>query len=576
MKKLLTFIMLVLISASLFSQADTLPYDKHPGRVHFFWKGTDWLKVQHYADSAKVTASDPMIFDGVSKIKFSDGTSMITVSDATGGITSITYADLLGDIASHTLTAGSFYELTDFQTRHYFVDGAGSQAYDTEDALAPGTISLTADAVGANPVTYYYKAVYMAFLENASRSIVSTEFTCEQGDATTSLTFSCDAIPAWAVEIGIMRGTSTGNYTYYTKAVTPLDVYGLFNEMLTIEAEIEAIPIHQNISTTLSTNTGATEPLILLATSDSTLDKQAYSPAYPQDVIYYDYDSTNYLADPSFGLGGSTIIPGWKGVIYFRHDTKLDNYTGYDFRNVKFRRWSGGYPDYSADSTYAKDARILNSSDGIVYGAKAAIGTPEAWTAGNWYKIWDTSTSPYFLHTATGNSGETFADFLTWQVGSGIGNNIIMDSYDMNSYSMLTNNVFLGLCVFNSIKGSSTLNTIAGTFWGNIINFGFTYNIITSYFVANSISSNFSSNIIYYLDASPTFANNSIDNKFMVNIVDTLFQFVTTQGGIHNTNFFSSTITSGNFHKTYTTNADGDVIVVYYDAANQLVVSETL
>lgn len=73
------------------------------------------------------------------------------------------------------------------------------------------------------------------------------------------------------------------------------------------------------------TNTGTTEPLIVRALSNSVLDKQAYSELYPQDTIYYE-------------LVDSSTAGGNKGRIYYRRSA--ENITaGYDWRNVKFRRW---------------------------------------------------------------------------------------------------------------------------------------------------------------------------------------------------------------------------------------------
>lgn len=89
------------------------------------------------------------------------------------------------------------------------------------------------------------------------------------------------------------------------------------------------------------TNTGATEALIVFATSTNTLDKQAYSATHPKDIIYYDYDPNNWLTDLGFAQSG-TIVPDFKGVIYFRHDTLQDNYMGYDFRNVRIPQMEAG------------------------------------------------------------------------------------------------------------------------------------------------------------------------------------------------------------------------------------------
>lgn len=73
-------------------------------------------------------------------------------------------------------------------------------------------------------------------------------------------------------------------------------------------------------------NTGATEALIVTAISTNKLDVIAESTTYPQDIIHYE-------------LVDSSTAGGDKGRIFYREDTKQNISTGYDWRNVKFRRF---------------------------------------------------------------------------------------------------------------------------------------------------------------------------------------------------------------------------------------------
>jgi len=84
---------------------------------------------------------------------------------------------------------------------------------------------------------------------------------------------------------------------------------------------------------------GEAEHLLVLATSRNTISVEAYSEEYPEDVLKYNPFPDEYLDCPNFAIDG-TIIPGWKGVITFRHDTVLNNRSNHDFRNVKNRMWS--------------------------------------------------------------------------------------------------------------------------------------------------------------------------------------------------------------------------------------------
>ena len=73
-------------------------------------------------------------------------------------------------------------------------------------------------------------------------------------------------------------------------------------------------------------NTGSTEALIVTAIAANKLDMLAESTTYPQDIIHYE-------------LVDSSTAGGDKGRIFYREDTKQNISTGYDWRNVKFRRF---------------------------------------------------------------------------------------------------------------------------------------------------------------------------------------------------------------------------------------------
>ncbi|MEO1052887.1 MAG: hypothetical protein AAFX87_19790 [Bacteroidota bacterium] len=86
---------------------------------------------------------------------------------------------------------------------------------------------------------------------------------------------------------------------------------------------------HQ-IPGTSEINTGLVEPLIVKAISENILDSKAYSPAFPDDIVLYDFD--NDLCED--GITART------GKITYRKDTKKILSSYYDWRNVKFRRYN--------------------------------------------------------------------------------------------------------------------------------------------------------------------------------------------------------------------------------------------
>ena len=79
----------------------------------------------------------------------SGGASWETASGG-GGVTDVTYADLVTLIGASGLTAGQQYRITDYATTHYIVDGDGNQ-YTTGDGIIVGTTEpLIVTAVSAN------------------------------------------------------------------------------------------------------------------------------------------------------------------------------------------------------------------------------------------------------------------------------------------------------------------------------------------------------------------------------------------------------------------------------------------
>ncbi len=87
------------------------------------------------------------------------------------------------------------------------------------------------------------------------------------------------------------------------------------------------------IPQTIVENIGVTEPIIITAETTTTFYCNAISTLFPQDIINYEFVD-------------STTAGGDKGRIYFRKDTQKLVSTGYDWRNVKFRRWQYQQIDY--------------------------------------------------------------------------------------------------------------------------------------------------------------------------------------------------------------------------------------
>jgi hypothetical protein len=135
----------------------------------------------------------------------------------------------------------------------------------------------------------------------------------------------------------------------YAQLLTAISVKTLINGRSYILSDFRTV---YKVYGGLDTASGSVEPLILTATSDSTISINAFSPKYPNDIIHYSVTDNSPLAPTS----------GSKGVILFRKDALNNLSTYYDWRVVKWRRWAlaaGGiywafsknFPAIATDST---------------------------------------------------------------------------------------------------------------------------------------------------------------------------------------------------------------------------------
>lgn len=287
--------------------------------------------------------------------------------------------------------------------------------------------------------------------------------------------------------------------------------------------------------------TGDLEPLIVTATAVNKLDAVAKSTVYPQDIIHVDFDEDNWLDDLSFAdlSGTPTIVTGWKGTIYFRHDTLLDNYTGFDFRNCKFRRWKTDVADWDELTAYV--AGDLSKYSGYIYKAlQASTGETPAANSNYWIQLVLLSVTDYLNNqpVIANNipSGSDFSDFKTFAEGSGSavydiccrGNHFkgFRDEYTYfeDVATILSNNVFFltdedYYSVYsNEIGFVSNGNTVTGFFYRNTIGNNFGNNMISENFDSNTIECSFKNNVL-----GKNFNNNTIADTFSSNFIGNSF-----------------------------------------------------
>jgi len=303
------------------------------------------------------------------------------------------------------------------------------------------------------------------------------------------------------------------------------------------------------------TNTGVTEPLTVTALSSNEVSNFATSSLYPQDIIHYDWNPNNWVNDPAFGYS-SVILSGFKGVIYFRHDTMNDVSMGHDFRNVLNRRWKRNDPEYSAETEYEVGNNVQDLT-GVFQSIQAEnIGNALNDTSW-WIKIIDFSiTSHVCAKLSLANDPTDYIDVLCFYSQEAnpdlqykkevksvhlkpFQDNIVTQYFNG---TILQNNVFalepdygffqvIGLstemfCFNNTFLGYNEFNIIGASFNNNIIgsdcNINFIYsncqgNIIGSAFYSNFIGINFQDSII-----GSNFKNNKISDFNFANSINFL------------------------------------------------------
>ena len=300
------------------------------------------------------------------------------------------------------------------------------------------------------------------------------------------------------------------------------------------------------IPDTADVNTGAVEPLLVTALSSNELEPIAFSPLYPDDIIYYS------------PVNGGDYVPGCtKGYIYRRIDTAQNNDLPFDFRQVRFRRWqidvtttdaTGAVGNYSKWSVVRKtntNEIYIKHNDlpAVPFSDTASWRRFEwdnlsyvSWMSTDWFMCDESITIPV--------NSNNFNDFLFFSGAyASCYNNTIQNSSNINNCStVIFGNDFYGNTIgnyfynnsigsnfnYNSIGSNFSYNSIGNNFYNNSIGSNFYVNYIGSNFTVNSIGSNFYGNTIgnyFYVNTIGNyFYGNTIGNYFYSNTMGTNFR----------------------------------------------------
>ena len=274
-----------------------------------------------------------------------------------------------------------------------------------------------------------------------------------------------------------------------------------------------------NSITTGNYKQSAVQPIIVFATSVSTISVDAYQPTYPNDKIKYDwtYSATEVT----------------NGVAYGRITERIDefnNRTDYDHRTILFKRY---------DNYYYKENNISKGTIELIENTGEVIGTETVFSdynTGDYIAIPSTNVTFFQIVSISGETSMVVSGLTIPAVSSGasfypaqkagltykqnnisiqytehptflfsgetiisnyIGDVAIFRNWDENDF-LLPNNVFGEDVIGNRIGNNFMNNTFSRDVEHNVIGDDFENNTIDndSDFIDNQIATNFRNNLI--------------------------------------------------------------------------------
>ncbi len=382
--------------------------------------------------------------------------------------------------------------------------------------------------------------------------------------------------------------------------------------------------------TNVTTYSGATEPILVYSTSNSTFNKYALQPSYPNDTIAYDinFTVTEVMSAPA------------KGRIIERID-EYNNRTDYDHRNVFFKR----YEEYRKNAVLTGNIVSYDSTTGAVSGTSTLFLTEL--TPGQIFIFNDGITDiglkvsaitnnenliaevdPDFTYSITGlvspiydtlamgtyssykemyvtqsldlNYGvnktfQTDTEIITYGLATTqsthigdyarykntfavlflLSNNVFGLNCPRNTFADITaNNTFSNNTDNNNISAAFVRNNVRNNFTNNTISQEFYDNLIDPPFTYNTINGIFSENLIYDDGFSTgAFTENVVNNNFGENTTAGYFYLNTINAFVSGTDFTTATHVYNSYNCTIFQNATPTLRLSYFDTLDNLVIT---
>jgi hypothetical protein len=403
--------------------------------------------------------------------------------------------------------------------------------------------------------------------------------------------------------------TTVDDFISFTTSATPITYSSLYtlytNSGLTVGSwyeitDFETVYDQPNyffngspktiINTSGSSSDYGYQPIIVFATSESTLSPDAYQPSYPKDKIKYDitFNQTEINS-------GST-----KGRIFERID-EYNNRTCFDHRTVKYIR----YQDYDTPTLKTGTIDSFDSATGVLSGSSTLFNSEI--NVNDIIKIDTLSGLGYYLSVkVTGITSDTELQVLTDPNVSPFnftGQTYTFSTVSANTFYNYYREFYLGqeidgdydfyttfqfdfdiinfgyVTSINNYFGDLTLqpstfllpnNVIGGNSYNNKANTFFN-NTFFEDFLGNNIVGTFYSNI-----CSSSFQNNQFYSEFRGNIVGSSFRNNIFNNGVVNYDFLTATHVYNAYSTSIFENSATTLRLSYFDSLDNLVITDII
>ena len=304
---------------------------------------------------------------------------------------------------------------------------------------------------------------------------------------------------------------------------------------------------------TVLTKTGTTKTLVVLATSNSTISNNVYSPNYPNSKYKYDWtvNSTEFNGNPMEGRIIELIDSNNNRTDYDHEDVLFIRYQSYN----KNTQLTGTISDFDCTTGFVVGVGTIflsevnigdillmdtKSTYGYDIGVKVLFITDDTnlivevdGTYSN--SIFNSSAFNFFNSTASGIydyyreiyiNQNIAGDYIEVKTFNSTVSNYIGDSLNQNSPFYLANNVLesggsniIGdYSINNNFRSNFSNNKIGDLCYNNIVGIDFTYNNINNEFYYNIINNGFSLNSV-----GNRFYENVLGKSVTLNLINNLF-----------------------------------------------------